>query len=77
MKSLLFLLVLFVALGCGSSNIFAQTEKVLHIELVIPDKELGKVIHKFEVPNDFDFEKSLIGGGFATVDCIKCDLTSS
>src|SRR5687768_189186 len=79
----IFLLLFFVFVISGFENSFmlAQIERneVLFVELLIPDRPNGKVRqppHKFEIPNDYDFEKSIIGGGFATVDCINCVLVS-
>lgn len=78
-KFLLYLTILFSILCFTTKQTSAQveTEKALFVEIIIPDEEIGKVTHKFEIPNNFNFETSLIGGGFATVDCIKCVLTSS
>ena len=72
-------MIVFSILCFGENRIFAQTEsgKILKVELIIPDEELGKVSNEFEVPDNFDFKNSLIGGGFATVDCINCELPSS
>lgn len=76
-KNLLFLTLFFAAAFFGANYTFAQNTsgKVFHVEFFVPDG-LPEVSHKFEVPANFDFEKSVIGGGFATTGCLNCPLSA-
>jgi hypothetical protein len=71
--SLLFLLVL------PQLVLYGQEIKptLLNIKLSIPDGEVGQVTADFVVPEGYDFSEDLVGGGFATVDCLRCPLTAS
>jgi len=76
-KNLLFLILFLAVFFFGANSALAQTnpEKVFYVEFFVPDG-LPRFSHKFEVPADFDFEKSLIGGGFATTGCLNCPLSA-
>ncbi len=81
-EAVLLLLILVVLSSLENKYISAQTQtdKILFVELLIPDGPNKKVVGnpiKFEVPNDFDFEKSLFYKATAKVDCLNCPLTSS
>lgn len=79
-----FTALLFIITAICASNVSAQfiqkKEKVLFMELFVPDQPNGKFFmmpHKFVIPNDFDFENDFFYKAIATVDCIECPLTAS